>query len=93
MALAISIAPLPLVSAAPMVERERAKSLKIYLIDLVGGQSTLIVTPTGQSLLIDTGWAGSGSGFHPGNSRQACDANRIVAAAHDAELDRSTIGS
>ena len=62
--------------------------LSIYFIDVEGGQSTLIVTPERQSLLIDTGWAGDGSGFTPGDPRAARDANRIVAAAHDAGIDR-----
>jgi competence protein ComEC len=50
------------------------KSLQIYFIDTEGGQSTLVVSPTGQSILIDTGWPGF-------DSR---DADRIVAAAKDA---------
>jgi hypothetical protein len=29
-------------------------------VDVEGGQSTLFVTPKGQSLLIDTGWPGYG---------------------------------
>ena len=45
--------------------------LQVYMIDVEGGQSTLFVTPTGQSLLIDTGW--------PGHEYR--DADRIVAAA------------
>jgi competence protein ComEC len=49
----------------------KVKPLQIYAIDVEGGQATLIVTPSGQSLLIDTGWAGF-------NGR---DADRIVAAA------------
>jgi competence protein ComEC len=53
-----------------------AKTLNVYFIDVEGGQSTLIVTPAGESLLIDAGW----DGF---NGR---DAKRIVAAAHDAGL-------
>lgn len=52
------------------------KPLQIYFIDVEGGQSTLIVSPSGQSLLIDTGW--------PGNDGR--DADRIVAAAHQAGL-------
>jgi competence protein ComEC len=54
------------------------KSLQIYFIDVEGGQATLFVTPTGQSLLIDTGW--------PGNNGR--DADRIVAAAKDANLTK-----
>src|ERR1700729_4392701 len=47
------------------------RDLRVYFIDVEGGQSTLFVTPAGQSLLIDTGW--------PGNEYR--DADRIVAAA------------
>jgi competence protein ComEC len=62
------------------------KSLQIYFIDVEGGQSTLIVTPDRHSLLIDTGFAGDGSAFRLGDPHQARDANRIVAAAHDAGI-------
>jgi competence protein ComEC len=62
------------------------KVLQIYFIDVEGGQSTLVVTPDRRSLLIDTGWAGDGTGFRPGDPRQARDANRILAAARDAGL-------
>jgi competence protein ComEC len=48
----------------------KTKPLQIYSIDVEGGQSTLIVSPSGQSLLIDTGWPGF----------DGRDANRIVAA-------------
>src|SRR5271167_1950308 len=34
-----------------------AENLRIYSIDVEGGQSTLIVSPAGESLLIDTGWS------------------------------------
>ena len=65
---------------------ETAGTLEIYFIDVEGGQSTLIVTPERHSLLIDTGWAGDGSGFRPGDPHEARDANRIVAAARDAGI-------
>ena len=55
-----------------------SKSLRIYFIDVEGGQATLFVTPAGQSLLVDTGWPGF-------NGR---DADRIVAAANDAGLSK-----
>src|SRR5207253_2375861 len=48
----------------------------IFFIDVEGGQSTLIVTPAGQSLLIDTGWPGF----------EGRDAKRIAAAANFAGL-------
>src|SRR5450631_2957897 len=49
----------------------KAKPLQIYMVDVEGGQATLVVSPTGQSLLIDAGWLGL-------NNR---DTDRILAAA------------
>lgn len=46
-------------------------SLRAVFVDVEGGQATLFVAPSGQSLLIDTGWAGF----------DGRDANRILAAA------------
>jgi len=43
-----------------------AQSLEIYFIDVEGGQSTLVVTPTRESLLIDTCFAGKGRNTIPG---------------------------
>ncbi|NIP27096.1 MAG: MBL fold metallo-hydrolase, partial [Phycisphaerae bacterium] len=34
--------------------QEPERSLDIYFLDMVGGGSTLIVTPMGESVLIDT---------------------------------------
>jgi competence protein ComEC len=66
-----------------------AGTLRIYFIDVEGGQSTLLVTPKGESLLIDTGWAGSGAaGASAGEPVQSRDANRILAAARDAGIRR-----
>ena len=53
-----------------------ATTLDIYFIDVEGGQATLIVTPAGESLLVDTGYAGSGGR----------DAGRIMAAARAAGI-------
>ncbi len=60
-------------------------TLSIYFIDVEGGQATLIVTPAGESLLIDAGFPGDG-GFAgtPGDPAKARDAQRILAAARDA---------
>ena len=33
-------------------------SLAIYFIDVEGGQATLFVSPSGESMLVDTGWPG-----------------------------------
>jgi hypothetical protein len=38
-----------------------AKTLDIYFIDTEGGQATLVVSLSGQSLLIDTGYTGFGA--------------------------------
>jgi competence protein ComEC len=63
------------------------KTLDIYFIDVEGGQSTLLVSPGGESLLIDTGWAGDGlSESRPGDPAKARDANRIAAAAREAGI-------
>ena len=62
-----------------------AKTLDIYFIDVEGGQSTLIVTPAGQSLLVDTGFAANG--FND-TSNRGRDARRIVAAARTAGINR-----
>src|SRR5437588_6246170 len=57
---------------------QAAKTLDIYFIDTEGGQSTLVVSPSGQTLLIDTGYAGfSGR-----------DADRIADAAKLAHVKR-----
>jgi len=50
-------------------------TLDIYLIDVEGGNATLFVAPSGESMLVDTGNGG------PAASR---DADRIVAAVKDA---------
>ena len=68
------------------------KTLDIYFIDVEGGQSTLLVAPNGESLLIDTGWAGNGApGAKAGDPAQSRDANRILAAAHDAGIRQITM--
>jgi competence protein ComEC len=53
------------------------KALGIYLIDVEGGNATLFVTPSGESLLIDTGNGGAAA---------ARDADRIMAAVKDAGI-------
>lgn len=76
------------IGSARCVRAAEPRSLEIYFIDVEGGQSTLLVTPDHRSLLIDTGYAGDGSGVGPGDPHQARDANRIVAAARDAGISR-----
>ncbi|MGA7235368.1 MAG: MBL fold metallo-hydrolase [Bryobacteraceae bacterium] len=58
-----------------------SKNLEIYWIDADGGASTLIVSPSGESMLVD-------SGNRTPNDR---DANRIFAAAQQAGLKKIDI--
>jgi beta-lactamase superfamily II metal-dependent hydrolase len=51
------LAILPILSSQAMLQAA-PKGLDIYFIDVEGGAATLIVTPAGQSLLIDTGFPG-----------------------------------
>ncbi len=53
-----------------------AKTLEMYVIDVEGGKSLLIVSPSGESMLVDAG--------NPGNNGR--DAGRIVDAVHAAGL-------
>lgn len=67
----------------------RGRALSIYFIDVEGGQSTLVVTPSGESMLVDAGFASDGKfSSVPGNPASARDARRIVAAMHDAGVKR-----
>jgi len=53
-----------------------AADLQVYAIDVEGGKSTLFVSPSGESMLVDTGYDGY----------KNRDAGRIIAAAHDAGI-------
>jgi competence protein ComEC len=55
---------------------QQGKGLDVYFIDVEGGQATLFVSPSGQSLLVDTGWPG------------ARDADRIVSVAKQASISQ-----
>src|SRR4051812_33515467 len=52
------------------------RGLEIYWIDAEGGAATLIVTPAGESVLVDTGWP------------LPRDADRIQQAAREAGVSR-----
>src|SRR5213593_2168238 len=56
-----------------------SKTLDIYVIDVEGGNATLFVAPSGESLLIDTGNGGAAA---------ARDASRIMAAMKDAGVQQ-----
>ena len=65
----LSMSPIQAHSAA-------SPDLRIYSIDVEGGQATLLVAPSGASLLVDTGWP------------QSRDTQRIQAAMHDAGIPK-----
>ncbi len=59
----------------------QSKNLDIYWIDVEGGAATLIVAPSGESLLYD-------AGYGPPNAVNDRDAKRIAAAAQQAGLKK-----
>jgi beta-lactamase superfamily II metal-dependent hydrolase len=63
---------------APRLDAQAVKPLQIHFLDVEGGQATLFVLPSGESLLVDTGF--------PGNNGR--DAGRIAAAAAQAGVKR-----
>src|SRR5262245_43875691 len=63
-----------LAATVAIVRAQAQKPLTIYSIDVEGGQSTLFVSPSGESMLIDAGLPG------------ARDADRIAAVAKSAGL-------
>ncbi len=66
------------VGGAPPAAQQADKTLDIYFIDVEGGQATLYVSPSGQSMLVDAGYPGFGGR----------DGGRIVAAAKQAGIQR-----
>src|ERR1044071_67565 len=56
----------------PAAAQTPAKTLQIYYVDTEGGQATLFVTPSGESLLVDVG--------NPGGR----DTDRLMLALDDA---------
>ena len=67
-----------LASISVLAQPSPPASLTVYAIDVEGGQSTLFVSPSGQSMLVDTGWPGF----------EGRDADRIVAAAKAGGVQR-----
>ncbi len=63
-----------MVAATPVT----AQTLDIYWIDVEGGGASLVVAPTGESMLVDTGWP----------QPEGRDAARIVAAMREAGLEK-----
>ena len=68
-------------SGAPAAAQTRAAAttLDIYVVDVEGGNAVLFVSPSGESVLIDSGNGGAGA---------VRDAERIVAAAKEAGVTK-----
>jgi beta-lactamase superfamily II metal-dependent hydrolase len=73
---AISLA-VALAAGSLAAQSRTANTLDIYVVDVEGGNATLFVSPSGQSVLIDSGNGGAAA---------ARDADRIMAAVKDAGL-------
>ncbi len=67
-----------LLAAGATAAPPKARPLEIYFVDVEGGAATLIVAPSGESLLVDTGW----------QRPDGRDARRIHRAAQQAGLKR-----
>ena len=66
--------------AAPALAQNRSTNqLTIYVVDVEGGNATLFVTPSGETVLIGTG---------NGGAQAARDAGRIMEAAKDAGVTK-----
>lgn len=63
-------------ATAPTAAAAPGATLDVYLVDVEGGQATLVVTPSRQSMLIDAGWPGL----------EGRDASRIEAAMKQAGI-------
>jgi competence protein ComEC len=68
---------LALSAVVPAAQTRTGKTLDIYVVDVEGGNATLFVSPSGESVLIDSGNGGAAA---------ARDAGRIMAAIKDAGL-------
>ncbi len=74
----IGVAVCALAFAVAAAAPAAAQTMDIYWIDVEGGGATLVVSPSGESMLVDTGWP----------RPEGRDAHRIVAAMEDAGLEK-----
>ncbi|PYR80487.1 MAG: MBL fold metallo-hydrolase [Acidobacteria bacterium] len=73
----VSLLAIACVAGLALAQNRAARPLTIYVVDVEGGNGVLFVSPTGESLLMDTGNAGAAA---------QRDAGRIMEAVHDAGL-------
>ena len=74
----VSLLCLMVVSSSPVAQVRPDASLDIYVIDVEGGEATLFVAPSGESMLVDTGWPGF----------EGRDADRIASVAMHAGVSQ-----
>jgi beta-lactamase superfamily II metal-dependent hydrolase len=74
----IALTLLAATTLASAASAQPAETFDIYVVDVEGGEATLFVAPSGESLLVDTGW--------PGFDYR--DADRIAAAARAAGISQ-----
>jgi len=55
-----------------------AKTLDVYVVDADGGKATLVVTPSGQAMVVDAGYAGFINDKSQVIQRNDLDADRII---------------
>jgi competence protein ComEC len=72
-----SVLAVALAAVCAAAQVRTANTLDIYVVDVEGGNATLFVAPSGESVLIDSGNGGAAA---------ARDADRIIAAVKDAGL-------
>lgn len=83
------VKPVMLALALVMAPAQATKTLDLYFIDVEGGQSTLIVTPAGQTMLVDAGFPSTGTfSSRPGDPAKARDPQRVLAVATHAGVSR-----
>ena len=73
----LALLALSLVASGPSLQSQTSDALNIYVVDVEGGNATLFVTPSGESMLIDTGNGGANADR---------DVSRIMEAVEDAGL-------
>jgi len=73
----VLLSVLCVLGTVPAGQAQTRKTLDIYVVDVEGGNATLFIAPSGESVLIDTGNGGAAA---------TRDAGRIMAAVKDAGL-------
>src|SRR5437762_1103374 len=73
------IALLVLLLAGTAFAQSEARPLRIYFIDVEGGQATLLAAPSGETLLLNAGWNAERDARRIAENAQAAGIKRIDA--------------